>query len=243
MSNISQEDTMSGEEWKTIIGEEEAAKYTDKQLYPVVVHYPKGGSPDVLGKLATDAEARATVANIFYRICSRRKIVVYEYDTEDEDDDYDGGAIGQITKDIAIQQRYIHAALTAVNHLFVVYEGPGPKIAAFALVNTQNQPKPTTSYLSLMCSAASTTGKGYARRLLTAAETVVKKEGKTSMMLMTESAGLVNVYRNFGFKIVGQPKRDEYIMEKTFLSYKQALTGATRRKHRNRKTRRKSVRV
>ena len=183
--------------WKRIIGPEEMRNYASLTT-PTVVHYPKGKDPDILTQIISDQAKTLEVRRIFYNLCLRN--VQELYIPGEDEEDY--GDEKYVENKIGIPGRYIDDSLKSANHLFILYDGPGPNIIAFALVNSGTSS--SSAYLSLICSTQQQTGRGNARLLLEGVADVLRKLGTTEIKLTATEESLVKkVYEPAGYTVTG----------------------------------------
>lgn len=215
--------------WNVLIGEEEVAKYANLRV-PIVVDVTDSVLPTLR------QEPRGPLASWLLGVCD----TTFYPNPEDFDE---GESIPEpYTK--TIEDSYFIDSIRYTTHMFVVYDGPGPNIGAYALLDV-NQ-----SELWLICSRVR--GKRYGGLLMAKCQSVLRAAGKTQMVLYASTSDLIPYYRSLGFQVEGEMRRAKNKttkMTKSLVtpvsssvvpgrSYKAALTGTSRKLRLQKQTRR-----
>jgi ribosomal protein S18 acetylase RimI-like enzyme len=218
------------EEWNALIGEEEVAKYKDLKE-PVVVEYSAETGNDVLLRLKDDLQS--------------------------EDDEVQEKAVNVLTTLYQICRQVIRPEIIQsyfnFDCMLVLYDGPGPNVAGFAILDLNYSD--TKVSLQLVCSEKTAKGKNYGKMLIAKAEEVARRYDGVDTLRLSAADGVLakKVYEPLGFKVTGKDG-PEFLMEKSLApapapapasapapapaAAGQGQSGTSRRKRKTRKTRR-----
>ena len=209
--------------WNQLIGLEEVAKYANLRV-PIVVDV----SESVLPTMKQNPNNTTL-----------RSMCDYTHYPDFDPDDYDSDEEYPQPRTVTIDPTHFRNSVLSATHLFVVYDGPGPNLSGFALLNAN------TSELSILCSSEK--GKRYGGLLMAKAQRVLREAGKTQIVLYAMNSAwnkLIKYYESLGFKVegeIGKAKDETTKMTKSLVSprtYKQALTGTSRLQKQTRRAKR-----